>query len=117
MKARIFTASITTIRGGQQLANKAGFFRFDRHFCSYTAICTCRSGSVMAPESRLERVVIDSGKGKSLFCLLENVNHNHVPRNSYTSRAKAGTNPPGTSASQPRRSKAVFFAAQPPLIC
>lgn len=82
---RIFTASITVNRGGRQMLalHKAGIFRFHS---TERAICTCRALAVIAFASRLERVVIDSGKGKSLFCLPLNANHNHAHRNQTPER-------------------------------
>lgn len=86
METVIFTPSITTNRGGRKLANKAGFSRLDRvilflYSDLYLPFLCC-----YGQESRLERVVIDSGKGKSLSCLPTNVNHDHAHRNHYTSR-------------------------------
>jgi len=86
----IFVPSITSnIRRGRKMLapHKAGIFRF---YTTERAICTCRALAVMAYASRAERLVIDSGKGKSLFCLPAlNVNH-HAHRNSHP----AGTERP-----------------------
>lgn len=115
-----FVPSITVNRDGQQMpAHKVGLFRLDRLFLTYTATCTCRSGVVMAPESRLERAVIDSGKGKSLSVCLTNVNRSHVPHRSFYT-ARPGQDRPDqrrNPAAQPRRFEAIFPPPILPLIC
>lgn len=67
MKHLIFMPSITTNRGECRLATKAGFSRFDRVFSFLYSDLYLPFRGYYGPESRLERVVIDSGKGKSLF--------------------------------------------------
>jgi hypothetical protein len=86
VKMAIFVTSITSnIRRGRKMLapQKAGIFRFQKEL----AIYTCRAVAVMATASRAERLVIDSGKGKSPFCLPAiNVSHHahrdQIPRRS-----------------------------------
>lgn len=70
-KPVIFVLSFTSIirRGRQTLAlQQAGVFRlFEKQ-----AICTRRDASVMGVSTRAERLVFDSGRGKSLFVCPEN---------------------------------------------
>lgn len=115
----MFVGSITVKRDGLQVpAQKVGFFRLDRSFLPYTATCTCRSWAVMAKVSRLERAVIDSGKGKSLFVCLTKVNHSHAPRNLSPVRPGAHRpNKPGNSPAKNGCLQAVFPPVVLPLIC
>jgi len=73
-----FVPSITsTIRRGRKMLapHKAGIFRFYEK----KAIYTCRALAIMAFAHRAERLVVDSGKGKSLFCLpAKNVYNNDL---------------------------------------
>lgn len=96
MEPPIFVTSITTtFRGGRQMlaSQKAGIFRFQN---KELTTCTCRASVIMADASRLERVVIDNGKGKSSFCLPIDVSHNHVlPHRNHS--AKRGETPTRTA--------------------
>lgn len=86
----IFVTSITSnIRRGRKMLapQKAGIFRFQKEL----AIYTCRAVAVMATASRAERLVIDSGKGKSPFCLPAiNVSH-HAHRDQSAQRGETPT--------------------------
>lgn len=88
MKAVNFVPStISTIRHERKMLvhNKAGIFRFQKEL----AIYTCRAVVIMATAPRAERLMVDSGKGKSPFCLPAlNVNH-HAHRNSILRRPAA----------------------------
>lgn len=91
MKAVNFVPStISTIRHERKMLvhNKAGIFRFQKEL----AIYTCRAVVIMATAPRAERLMVDSGKGKSPFCLPAlNVNH-HAHRNSISYRSETASN-------------------------
>lgn len=84
----IFVLSITSSirRGRNTLApQEAGVFRLYEK----QAICTRRDASIMGVSLRAERLVVDSGRGKSLFVCPGNVNyHHHVQRNLRAFRAQ-----------------------------
>lgn len=89
--AIIFVPSNISIsrRGRKMLVpHKAGIFRFHEK----KAIYTCRAEAIMATATRAERLVFDSGKGKSLFCLPAlNVKHNDSTTISILARQDRGT--------------------------
>jgi len=112
-----FVPSITsTIRRGRKMLapHKAGIFRFYEK----KAIYTCRALAIMAFAHRAERLVVDSGKGKSLFCLPAKNVYNNDFHTTFSNRSShvlstGQDNCPFHNSERAKRNSQVPKAAPP----
>ena len=94
-------SSTSTIRRGRQklASQKAGFFRFNPY--GETALFTCRDTFIMGVSARAERLVLDSGKGITLFlCPKLNIKYDdhHTTFPAPPTIGAPSTSKPATSA-------------------